>query len=280
MTKGALCTLTRAAALELAADGVRCNVVLPGADGCERGFRDARILRGRRGISGNWSTGRRSVSSLRPSAPTLPGGRRTDALHDRASGRRRGDAPARHRVTTRTGRRSVRLALSFDIDATEGLNVSRTAQACRGLTSRHRRWHPSTSRSLLNIPTTSVWTGEFVAVSSGSCERLNSCSGRGLGPEHVKPPCRAAPDMAGRLAESGGVAHGPEDRERRVERGVWAGFVFLKTRSRRARMTAMSRRTVSRRRRTVSTTASAASSGSAVSAVGRSVSRTKPGFTT
>ena len=31
VTKGALCTLTRAAALELAADGVRCNAVLPGA---------------------------------------------------------------------------------------------------------------------------------------------------------------------------------------------------------------------------------------------------------
>ena len=31
VTKGALCTLTRAAALELAADGIRCNAVLPGA---------------------------------------------------------------------------------------------------------------------------------------------------------------------------------------------------------------------------------------------------------
>ena len=31
VTKGALCALTRAAALELAEDGVRCNAVLPGA---------------------------------------------------------------------------------------------------------------------------------------------------------------------------------------------------------------------------------------------------------
>lgn len=31
VSKGALATLTRAAALELASDGVRCNAVLPGA---------------------------------------------------------------------------------------------------------------------------------------------------------------------------------------------------------------------------------------------------------
>ena len=115
VTKGALCALTRAAALELAADGVRCNA--PGAVDTPM-LRD-RLSRRPRGARGEFpGSGRPDAARLRRLARAdrsdhpLPRGRRTDALRDRAGGRRRRDAPARDRVTARTVRAPSALAVA------------------------------------------------------------------------------------------------------------------------------------------------------------------------
>ena len=115
VTKGALCALTRAAALELAADGVRCNA--PGAVDTPM-LRD-RLSRRPRGARGEFpGSGRPDAARLRRLARAdrsdhpLPRGRRTDALRDRAGGRRRRDAPARDRVTARTVRAPPALAVA------------------------------------------------------------------------------------------------------------------------------------------------------------------------
>ena len=78
---------------------------------------------------------RRATASLfgtssvaRASAPDARG---RAARNERAGGVG-SDSPARHQVTARSGRLPARLALSFAVGATEGFNVSRTAQACRG----------------------------------------------------------------------------------------------------------------------------------------------------